>query len=206
MRFSLTGAKGDNPHAAMGPLHCLYLLIFLSQIQPVVSPIHLASLLKPRQTCFDQTGFELATLQQIWDTYNNYGGSVPGTFGGQLAAPVRSGLMTCAYHFFCVFIYIHKCPQTNWEESFDLPGGYSMSYNNRQPMWDVAEALSNIVSEIHYNDRLDPYNHVGQPFKYHVTGIHMHRIAPSTLPTYPHPPHPLDRNCGCIPHLCACIT
>jgi hypothetical protein len=38
-------------------------------------------------------------------------------------------------------------------------------------MWAVAGALSNVISEIRYDDRLHPYNHVGNPFKYHVTGI-----------------------------------
>ena len=125
--FSLASSARVDAHLAMSPLYYLYLFIFLNQIQLVVSPIHLASLLKRKQTCFDQTGHELGTLQQIWDRYNAYAGSAPGTFGGQLDVPRRNGLMSRAYHFMCVFIYIHKCPQTNWEESFDLPGGYTVS-------------------------------------------------------------------------------
>ena len=111
-------------------LRHLYLFTFLNPIQVVVSPIHLASLLKPKQTCFDQTGYELGALQQIWDRYNAYAGSAPGAFGGQLGEPQCGGLMSRAYHFMCIFIYIHKCPQTNWEESFDLPGGHTVQQHD----------------------------------------------------------------------------
>ena len=36
----------------------------------------------------------------------------------------RGWLTRTAYSFFCVFILIHKCPQTNWYESFDLGPGF----------------------------------------------------------------------------------
>ena len=80
-----------------------------------------------------------------------------------------------------------------------------MSENNRQPMWDVAEALSNIISEIRYDDRLDPYNHVGAPFKYHVTGVHPtnchHSLVPLHLPT---PTLSLPRTDDMIPYMYGC--
>ena len=153
---------------------------------PSASAVQLVEFLQPKQTCVSQTGFQLRTLQQIWDTYHNFGGSMGGTFGGQLTPPQRGGLMSRAYHFFCVFLYIHKCPQIAWEETFELKVGhtvYTMSEGHWQPMWDVANALANIISEIRYDDRLHPYNHVGQPFKYHVTGI------VDTFPIYVPAPH-----------------
>jgi hypothetical protein len=116
-------------------------------------------------------------LQYIWDKYHAWGGSEPGTFGGQLSARQRGGLKGRAYHFVCVFVYIHKCPQSNWDESFSF-GGRTMAKTHWQPMHDVAAALAEIV----YDDRLDPYNHVGRPFKY-VTGI------VDTLPVYVPSPH-----------------
>ena len=102
-----------------------------------------------------------------------------------------------------------------------LPPTLQMGENHRQPMWDVAEALSNIISEIWYDDRLDPYNHVGAPFKYHVTGVYTPNYHPfRTLctpralrtPCAPYTPcalrtpRTLCRNGGRIPCLCSRCT
>jgi len=46
-----------------------------------------------------------------------------------------------------------------------------MAASSWDPMDAMAHALANVIDEIRYDDRLDPFNHVGPPFKYHVTGI-----------------------------------
>jgi hypothetical protein len=141
----------------------------LSALLCLSAAVDLRQFLRPGSSCYDETGFELRTLQHIWDTYHAYRLSAPGTFGGQLEPVQRGGLDRRAYQFFCVFVYIHKCPQTNWHESFALPGGYTM--NNLVPMRRVADALADIICEIVYDDRLDLYNHAGPPFEYHVTAL-----------------------------------
>jgi len=138
--------------------------------------------LKPGQSMMDLTGFEARTLQHVWDKYSAFGGSAPGTFGGRLNPIQRGGPRRRAFHFLCLFVYIHKCPQSNWDESFNM-GGFTMSKHHWQPMHDVADALAQIIDEIVYDDRLHRYNHVGRPFKYHVTAI------VDTLPVYIPEPH-----------------
>ena len=180
----------DSPHRVTSPLVvvCSTLVILCLSLCGIgVKAANLCDLLPPGQSCMDETGFELRTLQTIWDKYHAFGGSRPGTFGGQVAEVQRGGLLRRAYHFLCVFIYIHKLPQNNWAECFKLPNGpdkwFTMAKTHWQPMHDVASALSNIISEIDYDDRLHPCNHWFAPFKYHYTG--MVDVCPIYVPT-PH--------------------
>jgi hypothetical protein len=132
--------------------------------------VTLADFETPTCSILDLTGFHCDTLQQVWDTYNAFGGSAEGSFGGQLAPPERGGTRVRIDHSLCIYVYIHKAPQTNWPEAFKL-GSFGMARNHWQPMWDVADALAAIIDEINYSDRLHPYNHVGRPFKYFVTAL-----------------------------------
>ena len=68
------------------------------------------------------TGFETGTLQYIWDKYHNWNGSPPGTFGGQLPQRQRQPEYA-GFYFYLVFVYMHKCPQLQWIESFASADG-----------------------------------------------------------------------------------
>ena len=141
---------------------------------PPAEAVQLRDFAPRGSTIKSMTGFEEHTLQHMWDKYNAYAGSPPGTFGGQLPPIVRGGLQRRAYHFLCVFLYIHQLPQNNWDGVFKLCNGkkiFRMTATHWQPMHDVADALASIITEIVYDDRLDLFNHVGGPFSYFYTGI-----------------------------------
>ena len=130
------------------------------------------------------TGFEVATIQHIWDKYNSWLGSPRGTFGNQVPQRKRDPDKT-GFYFYLVYVYMHKCPQLNWTETFRSGDGKHVAgrrafINNVFP---IAEALANILDEVDYARRLDPYNHGLPPFDKSFT------ILVDTLPIYIPAPH-----------------
>ena len=130
------------------------------------------------------TGFETETLQYIWDKYQNWNGSPAGTFGGQLQRRQRQPEYA-GFYFYLVFVYLHKCPQLNWIEAFRSADGQfkACARSFTEHVWATADALANIIEEIDYSWRLDPYNHALPPFDQSITGI------VDTLPIYIATPH-----------------
>ena len=128
------------------------------------------------------TGFAASTVQYIWDKYNAWNGSVPGTFGGQLSPPIYQKWRRCGYLvLFLMWVHLGLTPaRTNqWHvQHVKMP----MSTETwRTEVVGVGHALANIISEIDYDRRLDLYNHAPL-FKYYVTAL------VDTLPIYvPHP-------------------
>jgi hypothetical protein len=82
-----------------------------------------------------------------------------GTFGYQLDPRQRRPAMR-AFYFFLVFVYMHKMPQLNWIEAFrSRDGAFEASTSSFQDnVFPIATALANIICEINYNWRLDPFN------------------------------------------------
>jgi hypothetical protein len=107
-----------------------------------------------------------------------------GTFGYQLDPRQRRPAMR-AFYFFLVFVYMHKMPQLNWIEAFrSRDGAFEASTSSFQDnVFPIATALANIICEINYNWRLDPFNHGFPPFDRSFTGI------VDTLPVYIPEPH-----------------
>ena len=57
-------------------------------------------------SCMADTGFRATTISYLWTKYNAWNGSAEGTFGGHLPRP--ASVEECAYHFYCIFVLIHK--------------------------------------------------------------------------------------------------
>ena len=74
----------DSPHRVTSPLVvvCSTLVILCLSLCGIgVKAANLCDLLPPGQSCMDETGFELRTLQTIWDKYHAFGGSRPHLVG-----------------------------------------------------------------------------------------------------------------------------
>lgn len=72
----------------------------------------------------DDTGYSSSTLASLWRKYHLLPGGGQGTFGGLLAPCVHAGaLETRCWHFYCVFVLLHKCPRKNWDECFRSKSG-----------------------------------------------------------------------------------
>ena len=63
------------------------------------------------------TGFKAETIQYLWRKYNAWNGSAAGTFDCA-DLPGFGSLVSRAYHFYCIFVLIHKCPQEKWTSTF----------------------------------------------------------------------------------------
>ena len=118
------------------------------------------------------TGFEAETLSYTWRKYNAYGGSRPGTFGGQLPSRLRDPSYA-AFYFYLVFVYLHQCPQLNWIQNYKTADGrYKASERSMSAhVWPTAQALANIIDEVDYTWRFNQFNHGLPPFDKAVTGI-----------------------------------
>lgn len=127
------------------------------------SHAHNASADKPRSS--SDTGFEVATIQFVWDKYNGYRGSPWGTFGNQVPPRHRDKDKTGLY-FYLVYVYMHKCPQLNWTESFRTGDGKHTVGRRAfiKNVFPIAEALANILDEVDWARRIHPYNHGLPPF------------------------------------------
>ena len=78
-----------------------------------------------------------------------------------------------AFHFYLVFVYIHKCPQRNWIEAYRSGNGkwHCGKTSFDRSVFPLASALADMISEIDYGWRLDPHNHALLPFDKYITGI-----------------------------------
>ena len=130
-------------------------------------------------TVKEDTGFEQSTLQYVWDKYSSWHGSEPGMFG-RPGGRQRNGV-TAGFHFYCVFVHIHKYPQQNWLNTFSSRcGNFKMSFGSTlfyEQVLPLGKALAEIISEIDYSRRLHPNNHVPH-LPYHATAM------VDTLPIY----------------------
>ena len=64
-------------------------------------------------------------------------------------------------------------PQMSWIESFRSKDGQFQASERsfREHVFATAQALSEVIDEIDYTWRLDPFNHALPPFDRHITGI-----------------------------------
>lgn len=78
-----------------------------------------------------------------------------------------------AFYFYLIFVYIHKLPQRNWLESYkSATGKYRCGRSTfDREVFPMASALADIIQEIDYAWRLDPFNHALPPFDKYFTGI-----------------------------------
>ena len=133
--------------------------------------------------CFSDTGMRPSTLVHLWSKYHAWNGSAAGTFGGQVAQ--ADCIDDRAFHFYCVFVLIHKHPQKNWKSQFTSRNGWKkLRQRGRYThVYPVAHALASIIDEIDRGRRLEQHNHGVPPFEYFVTGM------VDTLPIYVPQPH-----------------
>lgn len=130
------------------------------------------------------TGFKAETIQYLWRKYNAWNGSAAGTFDCADLPGVGS-LVSRAYHFYCIFVLIHKCPQVKWTSTFrSKDGRHSLGARTvRAVVYPLAGALAAIIDEIDRSKRLSPFNHGPPPFDFRFTGI------VDTFPVYCPAPH-----------------
>ena len=100
-------------------------------------------------TCLADTGFRASTISYLWTKYNMWNGSGVGQFGGARALPEASPDQR-AFHFYCVFVLIHKHPQRNWKSQFTSRSGeYKLSDRGRyKHVYPLAVALAEIMDEV----------------------------------------------------------
>ena len=129
------------------------------------------------------TGFRASTIAYLWTKYNAWNGSAEGTFGGHLPRP--ASVEECAYHFYCIFVLIHKHPKQCWMSQFkSRDGAFALSKRARyEKVHPMAAAFAGIIDEVDRTRRLDRYNHGIPPFEYLVTGL------VDTFPVYVPQPH-----------------
>jgi len=134
-------------------------------------------------SCKADTGFDASTLVYLWTKYNVWNGSAAGSFGGQL--PLNVALEQRAYHFYCIFVLVHKHPQKIWKSQFKSRDGvYELTdWGRYKHVYPLAHAFAAIIDEIDRSRRLDRYNHGVPPFEYLITGL------VDTFPVYVPQPH-----------------
>ena len=142
------------------------------------------------------TGFYLSVLQDIYDRYvgcnltqQPCAGNgkcichMHGTFRGRLhrrrdarhtAKRVRKTFLVCKY-FYALFFFIHTGVQPDRKEHWSALQsnrhwqGFSKRTFDREVL-PSAKALADVLDEIRYDARLDPYNH-SPPFPHYLTAI-----------------------------------
>ena len=140
--------------------------------------------------CVADTGFLSSSLEHLWSKYNSWNGSAPGSFGDTTLP--YTPLVQRQYHFYCVYVLIHKCPQNNWMSQFRSRNGlYSLSTSSfKKFVYPLAKAYAQIMEEVDRSRRLSPFNHGPFPFHQLCTGIvdtfpvkvpHPHRFALARL-------------------------
>ena len=125
------------------------------------------------------TGFHACTLQYIWDRYNAFGGSPPGTFGGLLEPMVRSTWRRQAY-FYAYFIWLHQGLSPKRSQGWKLKNfpQFSMCPTTfKENVLPLGDALASLIEEIDYSRRCEALLTTHRPPARMHTPIHP--------PTYP---------------------
>ena len=126
------------------------------------------------------TGFEQATLQHVWNKYNAWQGAEPGTFASAALKLRERKAITRAWHFYCLFVWIHKYPVGRWTNTFTsrdgqfkMALGSSLLYDEVIP---IGDALAEIISEVDYTWRwvraipkVPPHTHSLPSLSLHAT-------------------------------------
>ena len=104
------------------------------------------------------TGFKAETIQYLWRKYNAWNGSAAGTFDCA-DLPGFLSLESRAYHFYCIFVLIHKCPQVKWTSTFrSKDGRFSLGVRTMQTVvYPLAGALAAVIDEIDRSKWLSPF-------------------------------------------------
>jgi hypothetical protein len=119
------------------------------------------------------TNYSVETLDYIWNKYNAWNGSPPGSFAAQPPLPPVNSILDRQYYFYCAFRMVHECPKTRAKHAFRSHDCWfdASPRTVRGQVHPLMKALSKIISEVDRSRRLNPYNHGVSPFDYFVTGM-----------------------------------
>ena len=145
-----------------------------------------------QQSCKKDTGFHECTLQHIWDKYNAFGGSPPGTFGGLLKVMEHRGIWRQQAYFYSYFIWLHQGLDPARKQAWKLRNfpDFGMSPSTfKLRVLPLGDALAELIDEIDYSRRRSRAMPLPLPAilsQPHTSPARNHLAPP--LPIYPAPP------------------